>query len=668
MKMRTPATPLITHDPYFSIWSMSDHLNGDVTLHWTGAPHSITGEIEADGKRYRFMGLSEAEPMEQLLSDVRALSSRYQFRCPEFDLEVMFLSPLLLDDLVVLARPITYLSIRIIESRCPLQQITAIITADDAICLSKKGGDDTSCTQLTDTYLVGGRVGKSNQDILNSSGDLICMDWGYLYLATQQKSAVFTSLNGKNHNGTSFHHLRLTVPLDVKGSEFVASFAYDSIHALEYFQQPLELLWKKEAASMEILLRKALSEYDQIFIRCHAFEQSLQKEAQEAGGEYYAELLALAYRQSIASHMLCEDNAGRLLFISKECGSGGCAATVDVSYPSIPLFLMYQPKLVEAMMRPIFYYANTPVWCYEYAPHDVGFYPLLNGQTYSNGTDPDRQMPIEECGNMLIMTAAAALAQEDLTFAKEHWTLLEKWCQYLLEHGYDPGNQLCTDDFAGHMAHNCNLSLKALLGIASFGILCGMDGQSEKEHALFETAQEMASQWLMDARNPDGTFRLAFDQEDTYSLKYNAIWDRLFEINLFPDQAFDAEIVSYLEKRMNRYGVPLDSRENYTKSDWILWSASMFTDQERFIRMITPVWDAYNESKTRCPMGDWYYTSTAVAREFQNRSVQGGLFIRLLQKRRTCSYVLHRNCRNPIINISQQASTSGTNILTEQVR
>ena len=45
-------------------------------------------------------------------------------------------------------------------------------------------------------------------------------------------------------------------------------------------------------------------------------------------------------------------------FVSKECHSNGCAATVDVSYPSIPLFLLYNPELVRGMMRPVFKFAR----------------------------------------------------------------------------------------------------------------------------------------------------------------------------------------------------------------------------------------------------------------------------------------------------------------------
>lgn len=373
-----------------------------------------------------------------------------------------------------------------------------------------------------------------------------------------------------------------------------------------------------------------MSEYDTISNKCELFSSKLYQDATDSGNEKYAELLFLAYRQAIAAHKVCVDPNGDVLFISKENFSNGCAATVDVTYPSIPLFLLYNPELVKGMLRPIFKYASMDVWHYDFAPHDVGTYPILNGQVYSHGTCPTWQMPVEECGNMLIVSAAVALAENDISFAQENWSHLEKWCNYLIKNGVDPDNQLCTDDFAGHLAHNCNLSIKAIMGIASFSILNRLAGNEEKAEELLKIAGSMVEKWLAMAANEDGTFRLAFDRPGSFSMKYNAVWDQIFGLNLFPKDTFTAETRAYIEKYSGPYGLMLDNRNNYTKSDWLVWSASLCDNKEDFTTIVDRLWLAYNESESRVPMTDFYSTTDAKIENFQNRSVQGGLFIKLL--------------------------------------
>ncbi|PQP88583.1 hypothetical protein CPT76_09650 [Paenibacillus sp. AR247] len=185
---------------------------------------------------------------------------------------------------------------------------------------------------------------------------------------------------------------------------------YDDIKSIEYFHQQLDAYWRKDGETIEEAIKQALNEYDTVFEKCERFAEKLYQDASASGSEKYADLASLAYRQAIAAHKIVAGPDGEVLFISKENFSNGCAATLDVTYPSIPQFLLYNPELVKGMLRPIFKYASTEVWHYDFAPHDVGTYPLLNGQVYSNGTTPDWQMPVEECGNMLICAAAVAIA------------------------------------------------------------------------------------------------------------------------------------------------------------------------------------------------------------------------------------------------------------------
>jgi hypothetical protein len=655
---RPPSVPLAVVDPYFSIWSAADRLSDSDTVHWTNKPHRLTGLIRIDGETLRFMGTAakpgsaEAEysviPQKSL--NVEPLTTTYVFEGNGVELEVRFTTPLLLDDLDLLSRPVSYIAFqaRSVDGSAHQVQICLDIsgewcvnTPDQRVVWSR--GEIGSLTYL--------RMGTEEQPVLKTSGDDRRIDWGYGYLAavksdglstvihTHQARAQFAATGRLPETDDSRMPRPVSEDMPIMAAAWdlgevsdrpvsrFAMLAYDDIHSIEYFGKPLDAYWRRNGLSFDDMLQQAAGDYPAVLDRCAVFNAELIADSRAAGGEAYKDITSLAYRQAIAAHKLVTDEDGNILFFSKENFSNGCIATVDVSYPSTPLFLLYNPELVKGMMRPIFRYANSAEWKFPFAPHDVGTYPKANGQVYGENK-LEFQMPIEECGNMLIMAAAVGSRERNADFAAEHWELLTRWAEYLKEHGLDPANQLCTDDFAGHLARNANLSIKAILGIGAYSILCKMLGRPESE-TYYDLAKTMAAQWVEMARAGDH-FQLTFDSgPDSWSMKYNLIWDRLFGLNLFPDTVMQLEIPYYLSKQ-NRYGLPLDNRNAYTKADWLVWCASMAPDADTFTRMIRPFWDFLNESPSRVPLTDWYDTVSGKQVGFQNRSVVGGLFMKLL--------------------------------------
>jgi len=194
--------------------------------------------------------------------------------------------------------------------------------------------------------------------------------------------------------------------------------------------------------------------------------------------------------------------------------------------------------------------------------------------------------------------------------------------------GQDPENQLCTDDFAGHWAHNANLSVKAIMGIAGYSEMAKMLGFNDIADKYATIAKKMAVKWEEMANEGDH-YRLAFDREDTWSQKYNMIWDKMWNLNLFPNNVIGKEINYYLTKQ-NPYGLPLDSRKDYTKSDWIMWTAAMSSDQVTFEKFVDPLYKYINETVSRVPVSDWYDTKTAQMTGFKARSVIGGHWMKVL--------------------------------------
>jgi hypothetical protein len=589
----------------------------------------MIGTISIDQQEYLFMGNKEnIGKLSQIACDIDAMSTTYLFANGQVELKLIFTTPLLLEDLKLLSRPVSYLKAEIRSLDNQKHEVELKIRVEDDICLNTPKEAPT----IGEVCEPGGeipcaRMGNAKQSPLNKAGDDVRIDWGYFYLAVNSKnSKVLIHKVGENTA------LEAQANLNTVGdTQALFTFAYDDICSLQYFGENIKGYWTKETENILELIKRSIEEYEEVYNLCCQFSDNLALAAKKSGGDKYCELLMLAYRQVIAAHKLGISSKGELLFVSKECFSNGCAATVDVTYPSIPLFLLYNPELIKGMLNPIFRYADSEAWCFDFAPHDAGTYPLVNGQVYSNGTDPKDQMPIEECGNMLITVAALCNAQGNYDYAKENIELLHQWAQYLISNGADPENQLCTDDFAGHLAHNCNLSVKAIMGIASYGIIMQKLYGDQESELYFKTAKEMALSWMERASNGDGTFRLTFDQPDTFSMKYNLVWDIIFKTEIFPKEVIEKEAISYLA-RMDQYGMPLDSRAHYTKSDWLVWCGALMSSQKDFEAFMEPLWRAYHESESRVPMSDWYDTNTSKQVGFQHRSVQGGLYIRLLIK------------------------------------
>jgi hypothetical protein len=301
-----------------------------------------------------------------------------------------------------------------------------------------------------------------------------------------------------------------------------------------------------------------------------------------------------------------------------------------------PQFLMLGPSLAKSFLVPFMEYAISPRWKFPFAPHDLGTYPQANGQVYGDGErGVNNQMPVEETGNLLILITAIAEMEGNTSFADRYWPQLVKWAEYLKEKGFDPEKQLCTDDFAGHLAHNVNLSAKAICGIASFGKLCEMRGDKAKAAEYSQTAKEFAKRWVTEADSGDH-YRLAFDKSESWSQKYNATWDKILGLNLWPAETWTKEMAFY-KKTLNQYGLPLDNRKDYTKLDWTLWTATLTQNRADFDALVSPVFLFLNETPDRSPMTDWYETKTARKVGFTARPVVGGVFLRMLYDKPTWS-------------------------------
>ena len=641
-QFRPTAIPLITADPYFSVWSFTDQLTADHTRHWTGQKQSIFGALIVDGEAYRFMGMTEVHEkyfpegpaLEQTSVTVTPTSTVYTFTHDVCDLKVTFLTPLLADRPEVFSRPVSYVFYEL-TPKAEGHQIEVYIDFSAQLCGDPQG-QKFVCKE-EDGHVS---VGAEEQKVLNRCGDDVRIDWGYLHLVhpnarvgrIYNRRHFFKKRNGAHwtswkYNGTpiAYNDMPLLYAISDKLTDcFVV--AYDDIHSISHYHTPVDAYYKTVYGDFDTMLQTAVAETEELHTACAAFDAKLTAEMKQIS-DSYANIGALAYRQAISAHKAV-DVDGKLFFLSKENFSNGCLATLDVTYPSIPLFLHLNPELVKGMMRPLFEFARKSVWRFDFAPHDCGCYPFCNGQVYSADAKgnmlEEKQMPVEECGNAILTVAATLKADGDRSLLEENADLLKTWADYLVKYGYDPANQLCTDDFAGHLAHNCNLSIKAIVALGAYGQMCNAPEYSK-------IAKEMADRWTKEAKKENGKgWRLTFDRDDTWSMKYNIIWDRLLKLGLFDEKVFREEVEVYTEK-MNRYGVPLDSRDDYTKLDWMAWTTVMTDNADYTKAVYESIERMICESLDRVPITDWYRTVNGRQVGFQARSVLGGFYINLIR-------------------------------------
>lgn len=605
--------------------------------------HNTTGGAYTDFGLFKNLAVSNAKILqaEQKSVSVLATSTYYTFVCGPVELDVVFTAPMLINDYDLLSMPINYISYQVRSTDKKTHDVQFYLSANPLQGVNKSSQPTVSSTVIKNgvKYLKTGTV---DQPILAKTGDGICIDWGYFYMPNVNGNVSLSAENKIKDAFLSTGQLPESEDVIVcrKASQmptlaYVHNFGnvttassftmlgYDEIQDIEYMYERYKGYWAHGGkVTIFDAFDRLKNSYSDIMAKCREFDKMIYDDGVKAGDVKYAEILSGSYRHVIAAHKLFEDKDGNLLFFSKENNSNGCVNTVDLTYPEAPLFLAYNPDLQKAMMTSIFDYSYSGRWTKPFAAHDLGQYPRANGQVYGG------DMPLEEAGNMITLAAMIAKIEGNTKYVDKYWNILKMWTDYLVENGQDPANQLCTDDFAGHWAHNCNLSIKAIMGVAGFAEMARIKGDAATADKYMNKAKEMAAKWEKDAREDDH-YRLAFDRENTWSQKYNMVWDKLWNINIFPNDAMQREIKYYL-KMQNRYGLPLDSRKDYTKNDWIMWTAAMAPNNKTFLKFVHPVYDYINETESRVPISDWYDTKTGLMTGFKARSVIGGFWMKVL--------------------------------------
>lgn len=635
----------------------ADDPGGSWPTFWTGATKAITGIARIDGAAFVFLGApsglsTPVTNMGFVSQSMTPTNTEYVFAAGGVTLTVDFLSPVEIADLQRQSEPIAYVT----ASAAATDGASHTVSLYFDISGEWANGDSTQ------------EIDWASESVPHTGGNLVVQSftpaspqplvevnqypsWGTAFVATDATSAVTTAI-GQDivvrslaaSAGALDGSIDSNMPRAIDAQWPVLGFAFDVGQvtasasapvtlvlghardpAISYLGTPVSPLWKAYWPTWEAMVAFAYDDAAGAASRGAALDGRIVSDALAAGGASYAALCTLALRQAFGGTELVGTVAQPWLML-KEISSDGNVSTVDVVYPASPVFLYTNPLLLKLLLDPLLAYAESGQWPQVFAEHDLGAaYPVAGGHNDGGGEN----MPIEETANMLIMMAAyaqRATPADATTYAQAHYTIAKQWADYLVPNTLDPGCQNQTDDFTGPICHSVNLALKGIVGVGAMSILAAAAGNTADQQSYLTQAQTLIGEWAVKAQDSSGQhLLLEYDIEGQWSLKYNALYDRVLGLNLVP-AAILSEEATWYTSQAQAFGVDLDPRNTYTKSDWELWTAGAIDDATARQILIDGVYGYATTSTSRVPFGDLYYTATGQWDSFQARPVQGGMF------------------------------------------
>ena len=328
--------------------------------------------------------------------------------------------------------------------------------------------------------------------------------------------------------------------------------------------QKLRCMWTNYFSSETAAAQWFYNDYSNAKSMATSFDSKVQSDSVAAGGTDYAKLTTLAVRQAFGATEFANTPDKPLLWM-KEISSDGNVNTVDVIFPFHPIAIYTNATLLKYLLDPLFINQEAGNWPNKYSIHDIGSnFPNATGHSDGNA----EAQPLEECGNMLIMTLAYAQRANDNAYLTQHYQILKQWTGYLIDEALIPANQISTDDFAGSAANQTNLAIKGIIGIEAMAQIANRTGNVVDGQNYTKIAHDYITKWQQlginyNATPPHTTFQ--YGNQSSYSLLYNLYGDRELGLQLVPQSVYDMQS-NFYKTKFNTYGVPLDTRHTYTKS------------------------------------------------------------------------------------------------------
>ncbi|GAA5906567.1 hypothetical protein JCM5296_000291 [Sporobolomyces johnsonii] len=659
-----PAIPLAVKSPYLNAWLSTGgdrgsrgYLAGNWAQHWPihypGSDKdyrlSWAGMISVDGTAYEFLGapvsdlsasdVGKMHVARQIAFEYTATRSVFSFLAGGVAFNATFLSPVTPNDELRLSLPFSYLSVDV--DPAALKKHDVMVYTD----ISGEWASGDSSANITWDFKIHNGAGVhsfSRKDPLLFGEFGEQAEWGSVVYATMMgNGAVASSGSSKllrasfvakgRLSGTQDIRFRainddlpvfgFSIPLSVASPRAVFTIGHVRDPYVNYVtphgQLALGGLWTTRFPHF----RDAVSFFQRSFPRALAearqFDAQVRCDAQRVSSDDYAAIVELSTRQAFATFELTtgvtpdwkKDQGGMMAFL-KELSSNGDAETIDVIFPLHPVLLYANPTLLALLLEPLLVYTHSGLYPNRWPVHDLGTYPNATGYNAGN----DEPMPVEEAGNMLWMALSYFQLTADKPWVEKHYSVFKQWTTFLVDDGLVPAEQLSTDDFAGTLSNQTDLAVKAIVGIGAMAELAKQTGRWTDWVHYRAVAKAYVKEWsklaLTGLDSPHPHVKLTYQDKDSWGLLYNLFGDRILALDLFPRELYEWQSAWYSLKQ-EKYGVPLDSRHPWTKTDWEVFAAASATDKQTRDMFIDLLVKYLKEGKVDAAFPDLYETPTA---------------------------------------------------------
>ncbi|KAJ6647656.1 Glutaminase A, partial [Pseudolycoriella hygida] len=656
--IRPPAFPLAVRNPYTNIWLNRNELVGNWPTFWEGSTKGWTGLVRVDGKSYVYLGnpldggQRMAEHARQTGTATTPTQTHFFLTAGPVNLTVTFFSPVEIHDISRQSIPLSYALLSVVSNDAESHDVQVYMDisgewassgVQQTIEWSLSNTPPPSNLKVWTTQLQNQNKWRENREYA---------EWGYgLFAASGDSTHQSASdivvrrsfINDgalPNTHDTNFRCVSCDWPVfgfssnlgEISSTSKTVRYVVGNIRddVVNWLGTPQKALWLKYWPSMGDLVNFFYNDLDVALETANALDQTILLDAFNAGGQRYADILAFSLRQSYGGNEFAQTDSGEIRYYQKEISSGAFMSTVDVIYPCTPMFIYTNITYLQLLLEPLFLQMESEVFTKDFAMHDIGDnYPNALGQGYGG------DMPVEESANMILMVAnivfhPTANEAESRTYASSHYDVMAKWANYLSENCLYPVDQLSTDDFIGTTELNSGLALKGILGMKAFAMISTLVGNNTNAQLYNDMVAQYIDIWYNESIHSDGThLKMEYNVTDleTYQFKYNALNDKLLNMNVVPQEIYKMEADYYITK-IEPYGIPFVNRHDYTKSDWEMWTAAAFgeVNPELRIKLVEALGLFLRISQSRVPFSDWHVTATANQAGFQARPVVAGHF------------------------------------------